>query len=428
MRELRSDVLVVGGGPAGMAAAVAAADSGAAVVRVLDDNPAPGGQIWRRDVRGGRSPAAAWTARLEHAGVPVHTGTTLVDAASATDLFAFDAEGPLRLRADAVVLATGARELLLPFPGWTLPGVVGAGAMQALVKGGLDVRGARVVVAGSGPLLLPVASLLRQRGARVLAIAEQAPIAEAASFAVELLAHPAKAVQAAGLLARLLGVRKRWSAWPVRAEGGEQLHRVTLRTERGELAIECDWLACGFGVVPGCEVALLLGCALHDDGVEVDELQATRVQGVFAAGLSRRWGSVQLAVAEGTVAGHAAAGDERSARAAGRRRDREQRFTEALDRSFALRPELRALADADDVLCRCEDVTLGEVREFRDARDAKLKTRCGMGPCQGRVCGAAARFLFGWQHDRVRPPLVPIPLGALEAIGATLNAAGDSTP
>src|SRR5579884_2628526 len=163
-------IVVVGAGPAGLAAASAAAESGGSVT-VLDDNPAAGGQIWR-----GKPAADAmrWLARFETSGAQLCSATQVVAPAGMRCLLAEQNGRPKRFEYDQLILATGARELLLPFPGWTLPGVTGAGGLQALVRSGLPARGKRVVLCGTGPLLLAVGAHLRELGARVEAIAEQA--------------------------------------------------------------------------------------------------------------------------------------------------------------------------------------------------------------------------------------------------------------
>lgn len=421
--ESRTDVVIVGAGPAGLAAAVAAAESGAEVL-VLDENPAPGGQIWRVDTTGAESPAARWIRRATALDVQFRYRSALVDAPAADDLFVQGPDGLARVRARAVVLATGARELFLPFPGWTLPGVTGAGGLQALVKGGMPIAGRRVVVAGSGPLLVAVAATLHAKGARIEALVEAVPLSRLARFGLRLLAHPRKVLQGAGYGARLMAVPKLWGCWPLEAEGDAAVRRVRIGGAR-ERTIDCDLLACGFGLVPNVEPGLLLGAELDGDGLRVNADQQTTVEGLFAAGETTGIGGVDLSLAEGTVAGHAAAGDHVAARAAAPRRDRERAFARHLARTFAPGDALRRLAAPDTLLCRCEDVPYAAVSGRTDARDAKLQSRCGMGPCQGRICGPAARFLLGWKHDRVRPPLSPIPLGELEAIGAALSEQGD---
>src|SRR4051812_37383394 len=173
-RMRNAEVLIVGGGPAGIAAAVRAAESGKRVI-ILDDNPAEGGQIWRGQKTHVSDPqAAGWLRKLESNRPEILAGSRVVDGDPKqrtlrveTVAEAFD------VRYEKLVLATGARELFLPFPGWTLPNVVGVGGLQALVKCGLPVAGKRIVVAGTGPLLLAVAAYLRKQGATVPAIAEQ---------------------------------------------------------------------------------------------------------------------------------------------------------------------------------------------------------------------------------------------------------------
>lgn len=428
MRELAADVLIVGAGPAGLAAAAAAAAGGARVL-VIDENPAAGGQIWREARGAGPKRRTRELAELAQGrGARFLAGVAVFDAPVPTRLLALDAGGEvLELSAGRVVLATGASERFLPFPGWTLPGVCGAGGLQALVKGGMEIAGRRVAVAGSGPLLLAVADFLQAHGARLLGVFEQAPRSAVLRFGAGLWRHPGKLAQGVALLARLRGVERQHDAWPVRAEGEGRLERLTLSVGGRFRSLECDLLACGFGLVPATQLAELCGCALREGAVVVDELQRTSVADVLCAGESAGIGGVEVALVEGEIAGHAAAGREELARALLARRARERGFAAALARAYALREELRSLADDATIVCRCEDVPFGLVRTRADARQAKLETRAGMGPCQGRVCGAALEFTCGWARDRVRPPLVPVPMRALVEAGARTRPAREET-
>ncbi|WP_296002672.1 FAD/NAD(P)-binding oxidoreductase [Rugamonas sp.] len=418
----RFDVLVVGAGPAGLAAAQAAATHGMHV-GVVDDNPLAGGQIWR----GGPQRQADARARTLWAQLSamdnvsfIQQGRVLYAPAPGT-LLVQTPDAALTLHYGRLILATGARELLLPFPGWTLPGVTGAGGLQALVKGGYPVAGKRVVVAGSGPLLLAVAATLRQASAQVVAIAEQAPLRRLARFGAGLFATPSKLKQAMLLARQLRGVPYHANSYVVSAHGdaAEQSVRSvrSVRLRRGGKveSIACDFLACGFGLLPNVELAQALGCALERDAVRVDDLQATSVDGIYCAGEGSGIGGVDLALAEGRIAGLAAAGKTSLAQAAIEQRGRWRGFALSLARAFALRPQLRALADDDTIVCRCEDVTHGELRPHDGWRSAKLQTRCGMGPCQGRVCGAATAVLYGWRPDAVRVPIVPARAGSIAA-------------
>src|SRR5215470_11514275 len=172
---VESEVLVVGAGPAGMAAAASARQAGSQVT-LVDDNPGIGGQIWRG--AGQHAPSAEarrWVARVHNSDLRFIHGARVISQPQAGAILAESDDMVYELRFRRLILATGARERFLPFPGWTLPGVVGAGGLQALVKSGVPIRGARVVIAGSGPLLLAVGAYLQGRGARVRLIAEQAP-------------------------------------------------------------------------------------------------------------------------------------------------------------------------------------------------------------------------------------------------------------
>src|ERR1044071_6312339 len=181
------DVLVVGAGPAGLAAAWRAAANGLRV-SVVDDNPAAGGQIWRGEqAKPSSAEAQEWFERIRSVDLQMINGARVFQQPEAGILLAETSEGVCELKYESLVLATGARERFLPFPGWTLPNVMGAGGLQALVKTGLPIEGKRVVVAGSGPLLLAVAAYLRGHGADVLLIAEQASSMQLARFAVGLI-------------------------------------------------------------------------------------------------------------------------------------------------------------------------------------------------------------------------------------------------
>ena len=171
--DRRFDVVVVGAGPAGLAAAARAAESGARTA-LVDENPRLGGQIWRAGIEGPtNSDSKTWQARVLRSGVQVVAGVQIVECPEHGLLIGESDTGSLAIRYSRLILATGARELLLPFPGWTLPNVCGAGGLQSLAKSGLSIRGKRIAVAGTGPLLLAVASYLRQHGAEIVLIAEQ---------------------------------------------------------------------------------------------------------------------------------------------------------------------------------------------------------------------------------------------------------------
>jgi NADPH-dependent 2,4-dienoyl-CoA reductase/sulfur reductase-like enzyme len=401
------DVVVVGAGPAGLAAASRAAECGRRVA-MLDDNPHPGGQIWRDAA--GKSPkeAVRWIQAAERLGVEWIAGVRVFDAPEPRHLAVETFDGECHIGYRSLILATGARERFLPFPGWTLPNVMGAGGLQALAKSGLPLARKRIAIAGSGPLLLAVARYMRSHNADVCLVAEQAPRSALLRFGVRLARHPGKLVQAINLRAGLLGVPYITSCWPVSAQGGERLQSVTLRRADGATWTEtCDYLACGFGLVPNLELAALLGCRLSKAGVEVDERQQTSVAGVYAAGEATGIGGLELSLVEGEIAGYAAGGSADRVKALFGARESHRKFAMALEEAFALRDELRQLAQPDTMLCRCEDVTMERVQACTGWREAKLHTRCGMGPCQGRICGGAVEFLLGWQSESVRPPVFP---------------------
>jgi NADPH-dependent 2,4-dienoyl-CoA reductase/sulfur reductase-like enzyme len=413
----RYDILVVGAGPAGLTAARTAALHGARV-GLIDAQARPGGQVWRHDVRHPASREARTVINdlgkvevlSQHSVVAVEPSTLRVETPC----------GASTLSYGALVLATGARELLLPFPGWTLPGVTGAGGLQALTKQGWPVAGKRVVISGSGPLLLAAAATLRAHGAHLLGIYEQAPVTSVHAFARQLMHWPAKAMQALSLRTRLAGVPYHFGSFVRGAYGDGTVNRVDVEGPHGNQSLACDLLGVGYGLVPNVELAQLLGCALAHQGahprVQVDALLRSSVTGIYAAGEAGGIGGLGVARIEGEIAGHMAAGQTQAATALLPRRDKERRFGALLAHHFALDPRLHQLANPQTLICRCEDVTLGELDGFSDARSAKLVTRCGMGACQGRICGTALAELGRFPRNGARPPVFPTRLATLAGL------------
>ena len=431
--EQPTDILITGAGPAGLAAAAEASRWSGTRVTLLDENPWVGGQIWRP--AGGQRESPEVRALLDECrerGVVRLTETRIVAPLAPGVLLAEGPAGPSVLRYRRLILATGARERFLPFPGWTLPGVYGAGGLQALVKGGSPIEGRRVVVAGSGPLLLAVAATLRRAGARVLLLAEQAPLSRMVSFGAGLVAHPRKVGQFLSLSWQLRGIPRHFGCYPVAAEGEERLAAVRLRSGAREWTLPCDALACGFHLLPNTELASLLGCRLDASGaVEVDRRQRTSVAEVFAVGEAAGIGGLETALIEGRLAGRVAAGagDDAVEPLLGPR-DRARRFAARLERAFALQEELRQMATGETIVCRCEDVTLGRLQRWSDWRSAKLQTRCGMGPCQGRICSPAVHFLLGWKEASsisVRPPVLPARVETLLALARSSSEESEAT-
>ena len=412
----RYDVLIVGAGPAGLAAAQAAAAHGARIA-LLDAQASAGGQVWRKDVQHGWSRPAQRNIdhALNHPNVTWLTQTRVV-AAEQGGLLLEDAQRAYRIDYNALILATGARELLLPFPGWTLPGVTGAGGLQALAKQGWPLAKRRVLIAGSGPLLWAAAATARRHGATVLGIHEQASATTVNRFARGLWRWPAKVLQAASLRSQLASVPYRCGSVVRRAIGDDTLRAVEWEGPHGVERVDCDLLAIGYGLLPNVELAQMLGCALHFDGahphVNVDALQRTSVAGVYAAGELCGIGGQDSAHIEGAIAGHTAVGVTVDATLL-RQQQHARRFAKALREHFALDPRVRTLAEPNTLICRCEDVPLQALDGYADARSAKLATRCGMGACQGRICGSALAELGRFPRNGPRPPLFPARLATL---------------
>ncbi|MFE4261172.1 NAD(P)/FAD-dependent oxidoreductase [Streptomyces sp. NPDC056883] len=460
-----ADLAIVGAGPAGLAAAVTAAGLGLRVT-LLDAGERPGGQYFRHPAPGlgaarpealhhGWSAFASreaalrahvsagritylphhhvWTVTPDPAGSPGTGPAWTLHAVAGPD------EAPATVRARTVLLATGAYERQLPFPGWTLPGVVGAGGAQAMLKAGLVLPGSRVVVAGSGPLLLAVAGSLAAAGARVPAVVEAAAYTGYAAHTPALLRNPGKLAEGATYGGALLrhGVRLLTRHAVTEAHGTDRVEAVTVaRLDRDwrplpgtARRIPCDAVAVGHGLVPQLELATGLGCATRPSpdatvALDLDAEQRTSVPGVWSAGETGGIGGAQLALAEGGIAAHSIAGRPVPARLV-RTRTRLRAFAAAMAGAHRPGPGWTGWLREDTDVCRCEEVPAGRIREAvedlgaRDARTVKLLTRAGMGWCQGRMCGPAVAALAGTDPAPDRRPLsCPVPLRHLAALPA----------
>ena len=421
------DVAIVGGGPAGIAAAVAARRAGSSVV-VIDEYAAPGGQIWRRrfDEAGESAPpslpadARAHVAELAASGADLLAGRS-VWGTPEPGVLMLTGPGPARLCAKAIVLCTGAYDRPVAFPGWTLPGVLTAGAAQALAKCQGVLPGRRVLLAGAGPFLLPVARRLASQGAAVVAVAEATRRRDWLRFAPQMARHAARLAAYAGYRTRVRNVS--WGRVIVRAEGDGRVESATLAacgrdwapipgTER---TFAVDAVCTAYGFLPNTELARALGCEPAGEAVAHDGAMETSVPGVYVAGEVAGIGGAELATVEGEIAGRAAAGAATGPSA----REKPADFARILGDLFDPHPGLATLATPDTVLCRCEDVTAGEVDAAvaagaRTPAELKIVTRCGQGPCQGRVCErlVAARLPAGGRYSS-RAPIAPVPLAVL---------------
>ncbi|MFE7654038.1 FAD-dependent oxidoreductase [Streptomyces bottropensis] len=462
----RPHLVIVGAGPAGLAAALAAAGGGVRVT-LVDAAEAPGGQFHRQPAAGlgARRPQAlhhqwrTWRrlrdglARQVAAGhvthLPDHHVWCVERHPDGPRCFTVHAllgpaqERHVEVRADAVLLATGGYEKVLPFPGWTLPGVVTAGGAQAMLKGSLVVSGRTAVVAGTGPLLLPVATGLAAAGVTVAALVESADPKALARRTGALVGRADKLAEGAGYAVELLRRRVRTLVrhTVVEAHGEDRLEAVTVAALDAEgrvrpgtgRRIPCDTLAVGHGMLPHTDLAETLGCRVEPTGTRVwaDDEQRTDVPGVWAAGETTGIGGAALSLAEGHIAGRSAAArllgrvpDPGEWARAAKSRAALREFFGVLDTVYV--PPARWTEQVTDttVVCRCEEVTAGAVREAvgelgaGDVRTVKLLTRAGMGWCQGRMCGPAVAGIAGCAESVTRRPFArPVPLGVLARAG-----------
>ena len=462
--DTRYDVLVVGGGPAGLAAATTAAELGLRV-GLADERPTLGGQIYKQ-------PGPGFVVK-DHArlGRDHLRGRALIDGAAASGAELLTWTSAIAVRDDEVVLvaegehartvsaarlviAPGAHDRPVVFPGWTLPGMLTAGAAQTIVKTQRVLPGERLVFAGSGPLALAFPAQLHDYGANVLVALEAGPapgVRDALRLAAAARGNTGLLRDAVSYRSQLLRARvpMRYRRIVVRAEGDGRVERVVHAAVDGdwrvvdgtEEHVEADTLCVGYGFVPSVELLRLAGCDLRYDEdlggpvVVVDEWLRTTAPGVSAAGDGAGVAGALVAVDEGRLAGLGAALDlgaippEEAERRAVRVRARLRRkaaFRRALRRLHAIGPGVYELATDDTVVCRCEEVTLAAVdaaaADTADLNVVKSLTRAGMGLCQGKSCQRQVAATIAARHGlpiasvpmaTPRFPVRPVPMGAI---------------
>jgi glycine/D-amino acid oxidase-like deaminating enzyme len=427
--QLDVDLAVVGGGPAGLEAAIVAAESGLSVL-VLDERSAPGGQYFKPPSAGSRRrrddhqhhQGEELRTRLARSGARIANETNVWFVRNSSDGFHlryFAKAQEARVTCRALVLATGAHERPAVVPGGTLPGVMTIGAAQTLARRYGIAPGERVLVAGQGPLGLQLAVELLALGARVVGVAERSQIAPGPLLRAAA-ADPALVVQGAGYLFRL--ARAGVAVWR-----GTEVQAVTARDGHLSVAfgpvaggrrtrhVEADILCLSEGFVPQLELARLLGAPVETDAHGLARVQrgtdgATEVAGLWVAGDGGGRGGAQIAAAQGRLAGLAVLrhlGRPASVDLGTQRRlVRAERFQRALWTAFDAPPRRPAASDA--ILCRCETVTVGTVRGViaqgaTDPGSVKRATRCGMGRCQGRLCSPGLAELLVAAGHAVTP-------------------------
>lgn len=379
--ERRPDVLVIGAGPAGLAAALVARRAGAEVL-LLDERGSAGGQYYKQPaVTAGpaadaqaREGAALITEALA-AGVEMLADTLVWGAYPGPVFVASRGGASFRVVPGATVIATGAQEVAWPVPGWTLPGVMTTGAVQGMWRTARRVPPGRIVIAGNGPLNLQLAAELVAAGANVVALVEaaRAPgIGQAGVVARMAASAPGLVRQGLAYRLRLRGVRMLWGAQVRAVRPG-----LEIETDTGQV-LAADTLCLGYELAPADELGRGLG----------------QQPGVFSAGDCTTIGGAHVAAAAGALAGAAAArhlGLVADAGDAEVRLARHRGFQAALWTLFAPARPLVGHLTAETIVCRCEGVTAGDVAAAQAAGAAshaaiKQATRLGMGPCQGRSC------------------------------------------
>jgi NADPH-dependent 2,4-dienoyl-CoA reductase/sulfur reductase-like enzyme len=446
------DLVVIGGGPAGLAAASLAATAGVQTV-LFDENPGVGGQIYRgitatpvsdRAILGDDYWAgSALAAEAKASGATIVTGAT-VWSLDPNRLVGVSIAGQARMiEARRVIIATGSLERPFPIPGWTLPGVMTAGAAQTALKAQGLVPAGRTIMAGCGPLLWLLAAQLLRAGAKIEAMLDTTP---RANWLRALMHAPDFALSPywSKGLALLREVKTKVPVIRIdrlEAHGKDKLAEIVFGTSAGERRMKADLLLLHQGVVPNVNLAMAAGVAHRWNDRQlcfepvVDQDFGTAIPGIAVAGDGAGIAGGTAAAERGRIAALAAVRALKpdaavpNVQAIRQKLAREERGRAFLDTLYQPAPAFRRPV-GDTIVCRCEEVTAKQVRDTADLgcegpNQMKAFLRCGMGPCQGRLCGLTVTELIAEQRHstpaeigyyRLRPPVKPITLGELASL------------
>lgn len=462
------ELAIIGAGPAGIEAAITASEAGIDVM-LIDGNPLPGGQYYHQlpspFMSGGQTPSqkeGAILLRLLKGSSVRRLMDTLVWGAFPVEegegylLTLYGENAPMRVQAKSLIIGTGAYDAAFPFPGWTLPGVMTAGAAQILVKYQRISPGKRVLISGSGPLQWALAAQLIHAGVEVVAVLEATvPIWKGIPRAPALWGQWSRLWEGFNYLCTMLFARvpfqMGWAVIETRGKGEVQ-EAIIARLDGewrpvpgSEQSLSVDTVITGYGFIPNNRLSRLLGCQncikpeLGGSIPVRDDMLQTSLPDVYVVGDAAGIGGVELARLEGRVAAMAVAwrmgklSDSNAKYEYARLRHslaRERRFARFLGKLFNPGTGFASLAKKETIICRCEEVTLGEIQEAvnqgaRSVNEVKMLTRGGMGNCQGRVCEESiARAIIAASVKEevtldsvgaftIRPPLHPLPVSVL---------------
>jgi thioredoxin reductase/bacterioferritin-associated ferredoxin len=462
MRE--TQFAIVGGGPAALSAAIQAAKLGVSSI-ILDENPQLGGQIYRQ-------PASAFKIQDENElGKHYRDGKRIlaevqeysdkIEVNNDALVWGYFDERKLTvlhngkselLKAHQLLIATGAYDRPIPFPGWTLPGVFTAGGVQVMIKSQRLLPGSRFLLAGSGPLQLALADQLLDAGAKILAVVDATSTMRMMRYLPSLLRRPGLVYEGFSYLTKLRrrGIPYLRSHVIIRASGNEHVEQAVIASldENGkplpgsERTFDVDAICLGYGLVPNIDLTKLCGCAHEYNHAQGgwrpthNEHMETCVPGVFVAGDGCGIAGVHAAIQQGKLAGIYAASNlglldipaaDKMAKPIRSKLSTLMKFATALGELYSLGNMIYSLSNDDTVICRCEEITFREIREAIHAGavhvdDIKRRTRSGMGYCQGRICGPSLLGIAGNElnvhteaagHLKGRLPIKPVPLTAL---------------
>lgn len=455
----RYDAIIIGAGPAGLACSAELADKGLEVA-IVDEQATPGGQIYRNITK---------ASARQHAilGKDYTDGMDVIDtfkkaapdylpqariwqAESNGDVFLSHGGASRKISADYLVLATGAMERPVPFPGWTLPGVMTCGGMSNLFKDSSLSPVEPVVLAGSGPLLWLIAEHLFALDAPVKAILDTTPLCQI----FPAMKHLPKALQRFGYMMKgvkmiadvhITAMKRKVpihrNVTDLRAVGKDRLESVKAKCGSKEISFEATTLLVNEGIIPNTSLLRQVGVDHTWDPVQrfwhpdVSEEGRTNFPNVFVAGDGQFVHGAKSAEYKGQLTGltiakelHRLSDAEYKEQAAPVRENLKQELLPRpfIDALYAPRETLYTMSDST-IVCRCEGVTAGRIRDlvqdgYTDHNEIKAIIRCGMGPCQGRMCGSAVLELivetsgippFEARPHRLRPPIKPVSLQEL---------------